>query len=156
MSAELVRMLTHDYREAFSSRSPREVLRFYAPGERIVVHRKSGDTPMFNGGVLHALSRLALPGRFVFWLFYRRLAKKRYARSNIDVLGLKAVDDSTALAHVRFERVDTADRVFEASTAVYRLQRLADAWRIAEVWMSEDDAPPPGVDLRGFEPPARY
>ena len=112
---------------------------------------------MFNGVVLRALSRLTLPGRFVFWLFYRRLvAKQRCERSNIDVLGLKPVDASTALAHGRFERVDTGDRVFEASTAVYRLQRLAGAWRIAEVWMSEDEAPPPGVDLRGFEPPARY
>ena len=155
-TAGLLQMLSEDYREAFSSRSPREVLRFYAPGARIVVHRKSGDTPMFNGGALPALLRLALPGRLVFWLFYRRLAKKGYARSNIEVLGVKPVDASSALAHVRFERLDAGGQIFEASTAVYRLIRSGEAWRIAEVWMSEDDAAPPGIDLSGFAPPGRY
>ena len=154
-AADLARMLSTEYRDAFSTRSPREVLRFYAPGARIVVHRRQGDTPMFNGSALGALLHLALPARFVFWLFYRRLAKRGYHHSNIEVLGVKPMGEQRALARVRFERVDGGGAVFEASQAVYLLERVDGAWRIGEVWMSEDGGDPPGVDLAGFEP-ARY
>lgn len=132
---ELQQRLGVEYAEAFAARSPARVVAFYKPNAVVVFHESAREIKAFTGGVFGALRRGAIPERMMFKIFFRRMAKKSYDHSTIDIVGVHADGEVAAKVRIKFDRVDTAGKIIESGVSVYALEKIGGAWFISEAWV---------------------
>ncbi|MEN1727477.1 MAG: hypothetical protein AAGJ52_03465 [Pseudomonadota bacterium] len=161
LQAELEARLCGDYARAFSERDVAALASIYRPNSVVIFHQlgedKSGrggkgkDVALYNGSMLAALLRLTIPASLGARTLFKRLRKRDYGHSTIQLLAFE--DLSTAGQHrarvnCSFERFRRNGDSLETGYGLYLMEKIDGLWRISEIWIYDDiNAPPAELQL---------